>query len=75
MLLRGGENVCCSKVEAALYPYPGIGECAVFSVPDQRPGEEVGAAIFPKPRTTINTNELRRFVKSKPAAFKVPRHN
>ena len=44
MVLRGGENVYCSEVEAAIYELDGVAEAAVFGVPDDRLGEIVGAA-------------------------------
>jgi long-chain acyl-CoA synthetase len=74
MVLRGGENVYCTEVEVALYKFPNIAECAVFSVADERLGEEVGAALFAKPDTTIDVNQLRAFLKTKLAAYKIPRY-
>ena len=38
MVLRGGENVYCSEVEAALYQHDDVAEVAVFGVPDERLG-------------------------------------
>ena len=49
MVLRGGENVYCSEVEAAIYEHDGVAEAAVFGVPDERLGEDVGAAIVLRP--------------------------
>jgi acyl-CoA synthetase (AMP-forming)/AMP-acid ligase II len=74
MVLRGGENVFCSEVEAAIYEHPDIAECAVFSVPDERLGEEVGAAVFPKPGKSPSEDDIRDACRGKLAAFKVPRH-
>jgi len=74
MVLRGGENVYCAEVEAAIYSYPDIAECAVFSVPDERLGEEVGVAILPAADSGIDIDKLRGFMKTKVAAFKVPRY-
>ena len=74
MVLRGGENVYCSEVEAALFKHPAVAECAVFAVPDERLGEDVGAAVFPAPGTNPAAAELREFCKDKLAAFKIPRH-
>ena len=45
MVLRGGENVYCSEVEAAIYEHPDVAEAAVFGVPDERLGEDVAAAV------------------------------
>lgn len=74
MVLRGGENVYCAEVEAAIYSYPGVGECAVFSVPDTTLGEEVGASILLEHGVHVIPTEVREFLKAKLAAFKVPRY-
>jgi acyl-CoA synthetase (AMP-forming)/AMP-acid ligase II len=74
MVLRGGENVYCSEVETALYKHADVAECSVFSVPDERLGEEVGAAIFPAPGTQPTAAELREFCKTLLAAYKAPRY-
>ena len=44
MVLRGGENVYCAEVEAAIYEHPAVHEAAVFGLPHERLGEEVVAA-------------------------------
>lgn len=74
MVLRGGENIYSSEVEAAIFSYPAVAECAVFSVPDDRLGEEVGCAIFPAPGNEISPQALRNFLREKLAAFKIPRY-
>lgn len=74
MVLRGGENVYCSEVESALYKLNGVSECAVFSVPDSRLGEEVGAAIFPVREINFSAHEIRKFCRTQLAEFKVPRY-
>jgi len=73
-VLRGGENVFCSEVETALYKHPAVAECTVFSVPDERLGEEVGAAIFPARGSQPTAAELRDFCKTQLAAYKAPRY-
>ncbi len=42
MVLRGGENVYCSEVEAVIYQHDAVAEAAVFGIPDERLGEVVG---------------------------------
>ncbi|MEP5762970.1 MAG: class I adenylate-forming enzyme family protein [Halieaceae bacterium] len=74
MVLRGGENVYCSEVEAALFKHEGVGECAVFSVPDERLGEEVGAAIFPTQDTQPTAEQIREFCKTLLSPYKIPRY-
>ena len=74
MVLRGGENVYCTEVEVAIFKHDAVAECAVFSVPDERLGEEVGAAIFPQEGKEISAEEVRSFCADKLAAFKIPRY-
>ena len=72
MVLRGGENVYCAEVEAALYEHPGVYEAAVFGVPDERLGEQVAAAVYVRPGHTFSVEELQEFVGERIAGFKVP---
>ncbi len=72
MVLRGGENIYCAEVEAALFDHPAVKECAVFAVPDDRFGEVPGAAVVCKPGQRLSEDELRAHARAKIAAFKVP---
>ncbi|MBK5224449.1 MAG: acyl--CoA ligase [Acidimicrobiia bacterium] len=72
MVLRGGENVYSAEVEAAMYEHPDVYEAAVFGVPHERLGEEVVAAVLPKPGRTIDVAALQAFVGERLAPFKVP---
>jgi long-chain acyl-CoA synthetase len=72
MVLRAGENVYCAEVEAALYEHPDVYEAAVFGVPHERLGEEVAAAIVPKPGRRIEPDALRGFLAQHLAPFKIP---
>jgi long-chain acyl-CoA synthetase len=73
MILRGGENVYCAEVEAAIYEHPAIHEAAVYGVPDERLGEEVGVSVHLNDGASLTADELRAFVAIKIAAFKVPK--
>ena len=72
MVLRGGENVYCSEVEAAIYESDAVAEVAVFGVPDDRLGEIVGAAIVLAPGKTLTEDELRAGLAEHMAKFKIP---
>lgn len=45
----GGLTVLPQLVETALATHPGVAECAVFGVPDDRLGQRVVAAVVPAP--------------------------
>ncbi len=72
MVLRGGENVYCSEVEAAIYQHPDVVEAAVFSVPDDRLGEDVGAAVLLRPGSVLSHKDLRTFLADGLAKHKIP---
>jgi len=74
MVLRGGENVYCAEVETALYEHFSIAEATVFGVPDDRLGEEVGAAIYLKPDATLTADAVRAHCRARISAHKVPRY-
>lgn len=74
MVLRGGENVYCAEVEAAIFDHDDVAECAVFGVPDDRLGEEVGAAVYLKAGGAVSPDDLRAHAGAKIAAHKIPRY-
>ncbi len=72
MVLRGGENIYCSEVEAAIYEHDDVAEVAVFGVPDDRLGEVVGAAIVLRNGADLDADGLRAFLSGRMAKFKIP---
>jgi acyl-CoA synthetase (AMP-forming)/AMP-acid ligase II len=74
MVLRGGENVYCAEVESAIFAQDSVAECVVFGVEDERLGEEVAAAIYPKPGATVDVDALRASLRDKMASYKIPRY-
>jgi long-chain acyl-CoA synthetase len=72
MVLRGGENVYCSEVEAAIYEHADIAEAAVFGIPDDRLGEDVAAAVVLRPGASLDAATLQAFLAERIAKFKIP---
>ncbi|TLP64145.1 class I adenylate-forming enzyme family protein [Microbispora triticiradicis] len=72
MVIRGGENVYCAEVEAALFEHPAVDDVAVIGVPDDEMGEQVGAVVRLKPGAEATGVELSGFLRGRIAAFKVP---
>lgn len=72
MILRAGENVYCAEVESAVYALPGVGEAAVFGVPDERLGEDVAVAIVPLRPGSIDARAVWAGLDGRIASFKVP---
>ncbi|ORT58601.1 acyl-CoA synthetase [Streptomyces sp. CB03238] len=74
MVIRGGENVYCVEVEAALYDHPDVADAAVLGVPHPVLGEEVAAVVRLREGAAAGAEELRAHVARSLAAFKVPAH-
>ncbi|MCU1463138.1 MAG: Acyl-CoA synthetase (AMP-forming)/AMP-acid ligase [Acidimicrobiales bacterium] len=71
MVLWGGVNIAPREVEEALYAHPGVVDCAVFGVPDDRDGERLKAVVEARPGVTADA--LADWVRERLADFKVPR--
>jgi fatty-acyl-CoA synthase len=74
MIIRGGENVYPREIEEFLYRHPKIQEVAVFGVPDQRFGEQVGAWIRLREGEAASEEEIRGFCQGQIAHYKVPHY-
>ena len=72
LIIRGGENIGCGQVEAALLMHPDVDEACVYAVPDERLGEEVGATVYGSGSLDVDT--LRDFIGAHLARFAVPRY-
>jgi len=72
IIIRGGENISCQEVEAAIYEHAEVNECAVFGLPDERLGECVGAVVWMKPGSEVTADELTSFLSARLAPYKVP---
>jgi long-chain acyl-CoA synthetase len=70
MVLWGGVNIAPREVEEVLYAHPGVVDCAVFGVPDERSGERLKAMVEARPH--VSAEELSSFVGERLADYKVP---
>jgi len=73
LIIRGGYNVYPREIEEVLYSHPAVAEAAVIGVPDDKMGEEVGAAVALKDGQSVTPDELKAFVKEEVAGYKYPR--
>ncbi len=72
MVLRGGENIYCSEVEAAIYSHDAVAQVAVFGLPDERLGEIVAAAIVMRDGATMDEADLHAHLDGKLSKPKIP---
>jgi long-chain acyl-CoA synthetase len=73
VISRGGYKVHPVEVERVLCEHPGVAEAAVIGLPDERLGNEVGAAVVPASGYDLDADELRAFVRERVARWKYPR--
>lgn len=73
MIITGGEKVYSREVEAVLYAWADVQECAVVGLPDAEYGERVTAFIVPQPGHHVNDQCLKAFMKKHLANYKVPK--
>ena len=72
LVIRGGENIGCGAVEAAILEHPAVIEASVYGVPDERLGEEVGATLYVS--ESLSQEDLASFLESRLARFEIPRY-
>ncbi|MDQ1384411.1 MAG: 3-oxocholest-4-en-26-oate---CoA ligase [Actinomycetota bacterium] len=69
----GGEKVYPEEVELALRSHPGVFDCVVVGVADNRWGEMVVALVEPAVDTTLAEKDLAAHCKATLAGYKVPK--
>ncbi|MGB1088474.1 MAG: class I adenylate-forming enzyme family protein, partial [Alphaproteobacteria bacterium] len=72
IVIRGGENISCLEVEAAIYEHSAVNECAVYGVADERLGEKLVCTVMTKPGMSLTMEELTAHMAERVAKFKIP---
>ncbi|MBO0711075.1 MAG: AMP-binding protein [Acetobacteraceae bacterium] len=73
LINRGGEKISPFEVDVVLMDHPAVAQCVAFAMPHEKLGEEVAAAVVLREGAVAADHELRDFVASRLAPFKVPR--
>jgi long-chain acyl-CoA synthetase len=74
IIIRGGENISCPEVEAAAYEHEAIAELSVLGIADERYGEVPGLVYHTKDGYDLEPADLKAFLSTRLAPFKVPVH-
>ncbi len=74
IIISGGENISSVAIENAIFAHPAVLECAVVAMPNDKWGEAPAAIVVRKPGAELTATELREFLASSLARFKIPRH-
>jgi acyl-CoA synthetase (AMP-forming)/AMP-acid ligase II len=70
---RGGEKISPREVDEILMDHPAVAQCVAFAVPHEKLGEDVAAAVTLRENVSATEAELRDYVATRIAKFKVPR--
>jgi acyl-CoA synthetase (AMP-forming)/AMP-acid ligase II len=73
MIITGGENVYSKEIEDALAEHPAVYHGVVIGVPHPEWGETVMAVVALNSGQTLTLEELREFLSSRLADYKIPR--
>jgi long-chain acyl-CoA synthetase len=73
MILVSGFNVYPNEIEEVIASHPGVLECAVIGVADDKSGEAVKAFIVKKD-PSITAEDIIKFCREQLTAYKVPKH-
>ena len=71
MIITGGFNVYSAEVEQAILEYPGVGDCAVVGLPDDKWGERVVAVL--EAGAGLDVAALRDHVRGRLGGVKTPK--
>lgn len=69
---RGSEKISPREIDEVILAHPAVSNAVTFAVPHSRLGEDLAAAVVLRKESIVTPEEIRRFVASKLAYFKVP---
>ncbi|ROZ45644.1 long-chain fatty acid--CoA ligase [Rhodococcus sp. WS3] len=72
MIVTGAENVHPGEVEAAIVLMPGVAECAVFGVPDDKWGQIIASAVVVD-SDEITEDDIMAHCRQNLAGYKCPK--
>ncbi|MFP6744545.1 MAG: acyl--CoA ligase [Alphaproteobacteria bacterium] len=70
---RGGEKISPREVDEVLMDHPAVAQVVTFAMPHDKLGEDVAAAVVLRDGETAAERDIRDFVATRLADFKVPR--
>ncbi|MES2295031.1 MAG: acyl--CoA ligase [Pseudomonadota bacterium] len=73
LINRGGEKISPLEVDTVIMDHPAVAQVVTFAVPHDKLGEDIAAAVVLREGFLCDERELRSFVGSRVADFKVPR--
>ena len=70
---RGGEKISPQEIDEILMDHESIQQAVAFSVPHEKLGEDLYAAVVLKDNAMIKEDDLKAYCKNRLTKFKIPR--
>ena len=70
---RGGEKISPKEIDEILMEHESIQQAVAFSVPHEKLGEDLLAAVVLKENNMVNETDLKDYCKNRLTKFKIPR--
>jgi len=73
LINRGGEKISPLEIDTVIMDHPAVAQVVTFGMPHDKLGEDVAAAVVLREGAACDERELRAFIGTRVADFKVPR--
>ncbi len=74
VIVKGGQNISPSEIEAVLVGHPGVSDAAAIGLPDAQWGERIVAAVVRSAGSTVGADELQEAVRAELRSNRTPDH-
>ena len=71
---KGGEKISPAELDDVIVHHPAVAEAATFAMEDEMYGQDVAVAVMVVQGEKIDAVGLRRWIRGRVAAFKVPKN-
>ena len=71
LINKGGEKISPVEIDNVVAQHPAVAEAVCFAIPDEMYGQDVGLAVVLKEGASASQDEVRQWMASKVAKFKV----
>jgi len=73
LINKGGEKLSPVELDNVVAQNPSIGEAVSFAIADEMYGQDIGLAVVLKDGEKTTTEDLRKWISTKVAKFKIPK--
>lgn len=73
LINKGGEKISPVEIDNVITQHPSVGEAVCFAMPDEIYGQEIGLAVVLKDGAKLTEHDLRSWMLTKVAKFKLPK--